>query len=52
MNKLIRIELTPDALRVLLTVLRRSDPLGVYVAALVADIEKQAATQPKEQDAP
>jgi hypothetical protein len=52
-NAPITLTLTPAALRVIVTVLRKSDPLQIYAAALVAEIEKQASEQPpKESETP
>jgi hypothetical protein len=45
------ITLTEPVLRLILTLLRRSDPLGIYAAPVVADIERQAAAQAEKETA-
>ncbi len=52
MNKpTLTIALTEPVVRLILTLLRRSDPLGIYAAPVVADIERQAAAQAEKETA-
>ena len=50
MEPTLTIKLTEPVLRLILTLLRRSDPLGIYAAPVVADIERQAAAQAEKEN--
>lgn len=49
----VKLELTPPVVRLIVTVLRRSDPMQIYAAGIIAEIERQASgQQPKETEKP